>query len=155
MARRSELSGIANSLASSFVSRNNDVNGYWALGKLYLHAKHVSPPSASIQLTPVQNARVEEPTASIARKFERVLENLLEKQRLHRGWLATARIQIDFESSSAKPRFIYRQGPGRAFLCTVTITDDRGRKYESSTAGWCWPHDPTLESQSTRAQSDA
>lgn len=155
MPRRSELKGIANNLASSFVSRNNDVEGYWALGKLYLRAKQSSHLSTSIQLIPRQDERDEEPAGSIARTFENVLDNLLKKQLLQRGWLTSAYIRIEFESSNARPRFIYRQGPGRPFLCTVTLTDERDRMYKASSAGWCWPHDPALESQSTRAQSDA
>jgi hypothetical protein len=35
MSRRGKLRGIAANLLGSFVSRNNDVNGYWAIGKLY------------------------------------------------------------------------------------------------------------------------
>ena len=33
MARRKELQGICNDLLDSFVSRYNDLDGYWALGK--------------------------------------------------------------------------------------------------------------------------
>lgn len=38
MARRIELQGIANALNKSFVSRNNDFRGYWAIGQLKLFA---------------------------------------------------------------------------------------------------------------------
>lgn len=37
MARRKEFKTIANGLLSSFISRNNDVYGYWGIGKLYSH----------------------------------------------------------------------------------------------------------------------
>ena len=33
MARRTELKGTCNDLLSAFVSRNNDLEGYWALGQ--------------------------------------------------------------------------------------------------------------------------
>ncbi len=35
MARRRELKNIASGLSSSFVSRNNDYDGYWELARLY------------------------------------------------------------------------------------------------------------------------
>ena len=35
---RKDLKGIAGGIASSFISRNNDINGYWALGILYKRA---------------------------------------------------------------------------------------------------------------------
>jgi len=34
MARRSELKGIAIAINGSFVSRNNDFNGYWSIGQI-------------------------------------------------------------------------------------------------------------------------
>ena len=37
MARRREFRNIGVGLLSSFVSRNNDVYGYWGIGKLYSH----------------------------------------------------------------------------------------------------------------------
>lgn len=36
MARRIELRGIANAINVSFVSRNNDYAGYWAIDQLKL-----------------------------------------------------------------------------------------------------------------------
>ena len=38
MPRSARLTNIANGLCGSFVSRNNDVEGYWAIGKLRLLA---------------------------------------------------------------------------------------------------------------------
>jgi len=38
MVRRKILNGVAAGLASSFVSRNNDIDGSWGMGKLYLVA---------------------------------------------------------------------------------------------------------------------
>ncbi len=35
MANRKELGSIASGIAGSFNSRNNDVDGYWGIGKLY------------------------------------------------------------------------------------------------------------------------
>lgn len=34
MARRTEFKGITHSLNGSFVSRNNEFGGYWAMGQL-------------------------------------------------------------------------------------------------------------------------
>lgn len=35
MPRRKEIRGISSGIASSFVSRNNDIDGYWAMGIFY------------------------------------------------------------------------------------------------------------------------
>jgi len=39
MAKRKELKNIASGLYGSFISRNNDVRGYWGVGKLCLAAQ--------------------------------------------------------------------------------------------------------------------
>src|SRR5262245_25066952 len=41
MGSRRILKGIASGLAGSFISRNNDVGGYWALGRLCAKFKEV------------------------------------------------------------------------------------------------------------------
>ena len=39
MAKSKELKNIASGLYGSFISRNNDVRGYWGVGKLCLAAQ--------------------------------------------------------------------------------------------------------------------
>jgi hypothetical protein len=39
MPRKRRLEGVVANILGSFVSRNNDVGGYWAIGKLYEHAR--------------------------------------------------------------------------------------------------------------------
>jgi hypothetical protein len=39
VSRRRTIHGIVAGILGSFVSRNNDVGGYWAIGKLYAHAR--------------------------------------------------------------------------------------------------------------------
>ena len=154
MPRRSELQGIANNLASWFVSRNNDVNGYWALGPLYLHAKHTSQQSVIAPILPRPVATLGEPIRTITFNSEKLLVHMLQKQRLPPGWIASASILVEFESSIARPRFLAPHGTGKPHFCTATVTDDTGSTYRASTSAWCWPHNPIVESQ-RRVQGDA
>lgn len=50
MARRKELGNIAQGIVSSFVSRNNDYDGYWELAKLYDLSKDSDGGEVSIDL---------------------------------------------------------------------------------------------------------
>jgi hypothetical protein len=43
---------VANGLAGSFISRNNDVGGYWGLGKLRLRFEQINIDLLSKQLSP-------------------------------------------------------------------------------------------------------
>ncbi len=50
MGHRKELKNIANGIIFSFKSRNNDVDGYWELGKLYSYAKSCGVNSIKLNL---------------------------------------------------------------------------------------------------------
>ena len=42
MGRRKELKGVCNDLLDNFVSRYNDLDGYWALGKFQTYLRSTS-----------------------------------------------------------------------------------------------------------------
>lgn len=50
MRRCSELGSLASGMLHSFVSRNNDLDGYWGIGVLYLYAQQVGDLTVSIDL---------------------------------------------------------------------------------------------------------
>jgi hypothetical protein len=49
MARRRQFVGICRDVLDSFVSRYNDINGYWALGQ-FVNILHTGPPELIFQL---------------------------------------------------------------------------------------------------------
>lgn len=153
MPRRRQFRGIANAIANSFVSRNNDVGGYWALGILYLHAKQQSSLRLVIELKPERPDLGGEPFAAVARTYRNALAAHLVSLRLPFAWLASASVAVDFETAALKPLPFGLHTIGNPFDCRVSLVDDRGRAYETTVHGRCWPHDPNRESRSTRAAS--
>jgi len=151
MPRRSELNGVASDIVRSFVSRNNDVRGYWALGKLYVYAKEHGDNLLQILMLPLEQASSIEPVAFVARNYGAKLHTLIANWKLPKSWLKSACITVQFESTDAKPQFFSTRANGRPFQCRIEIEDDLGRKHAASAAGWCSPHDWNIETQSTRA----
>lgn len=151
MPRRSELNGVASDIVRSFVSRNNDVRGYWALGKLYAYAKEQSSPLLQLSLVPLELASSVEPVAFVSKSYGTKLRALMENRKLPKSWLTSAHITIHFESTTAKPQFFSTRANGRPFQCQIEIEDDLGRKHAAAVAGWCSLHDPNIERRSTRA----
>lgn len=152
MARRRNLKGIASGIASSFVSRNNDIDGYWALGLLCQLAKQLNRSCIVIELVgPTQS----EPTAALVSQvgtnYSQMLARMLSRQGMESEWVRRAQISIEFGTSGAlsAPPLNTWGGP---FLCKVSITDDHGRVRSVSLTGRCGPHDPQKESRSTRAE---
>jgi hypothetical protein len=144
MPKRKELRGVAAGLLGAFVSRNNDVGGYWALGKLYAHALKADAPSVCVDvlrgiLTPASDEFRE-----MAADFRRALTFQLATRKLPSEWVKATTICVEFT------RARHPHGPGEIFNCTVAITDDRDRTHCARAVGTCWAHDPFRERGSTR-----
>lgn len=150
MPRRRELTGIADAVAGSFASRNNDVNGYWALGLLYQRAKEGGSLQVTVRLLPQDENEVGEPMASVRTGYRAFLRRHLRKRRIPEPWVASASVEIQFESATAMPEFLGTYAGCRPFRCQVLLLDDLNREHMAASTGWCWPHDPARETQSAR-----
>jgi hypothetical protein len=151
MPRRRELAGIACAIAGSFASRNNDVGGYWALGQLYRRAKEVGSLQVKVGLMPYEADRAEAPMASIGSAYRKFLNDHLNKRMLPDSWVASALVTVQFESATPMPELLGKHAGCRPFQCEVMLVDDLAREHRATSNGWCWPHDPARETQSTRA----
>ncbi|MFB0583439.1 hypothetical protein [Aeromonas salmonicida] len=61
MGHRKELICVASGIINSFSSRNNDIDGYWGLGKLYKAIEPVESKVVSIELiTKVATPNIDE-----------------------------------------------------------------------------------------------
>jgi hypothetical protein len=149
MSRRRELKGIVAGLLGSFVSRNNDVAGFWAIGKLHSYARNhqtsevlldllaqsVVPSSTELQpMLKKYGASLESRIASCGLSSENVLK-------------AVVRLAFDAAVSDDRPPSSL---PGTPFRCTVELADDLGRIYSQSHLGVARPHDSARETRSTR-----
>ncbi len=136
MPRRRELRGVASGLADAFVSRNNDVDGYWALGKLYKHAQEAGAPEIRLALS---DHLVEPPAPEFGKmlqRYRKLLADHLAAQGLPAEWLAHADIRVVFRDSAPSKG---------AFECVVTLVDDLGHAHDSRRDGVCRAHDPARE----------
>jgi len=140
---------IAAAIAGSFTSRNNDVDGYWALGMLrsYADANNIE----RLRFDPMKG-HVEPEDALLLRVAE-TYRRMLVRQ------LITRRIAIDAVVSAEVILSFDRDAPattdGSPFSCTVRLTDARDRAEELSIAGRCAPHDPQRERRSGRSEEPA
>lgn len=137
MARRKELLGIADGIASSFISRNNDVKGLWAPGKLY--GKYYQAEPFTIYLN-IYNHKTtpsdEDLLKNLEYNYSKILASHLENRHLKFEYIKTALIIVRF-----KQHYPFPEPPlitwGDPFICTVQITDDHNHKYERSYLSRC------------------
>lgn len=145
---RRKLRGIAAGLLSSFVSRNNDVDGYWALGKLYRLVETAGIQKVQIDLL----ARRMEPASSdyamMLSAYHAKLQQQLIVNGLSLAHLQHALIELDFGLSLQALRSEAVWGHGSGYRCAISLIDDHGHRHRAEKYGRVAPHDPRNEQRS-------
>lgn len=147
MPRRKELKSVAEGLLGSFISRNNDVDGYWGIGKLYLQAKQRDIAFVDVDLLARTIAPASPELDCLVSNYSQLLDRHCEVRGLRRSWVKAAQIHVEFDvdveaDRDSLPR---KSGFGELFDCTVELTDDLGRVRSTLKRGRCWPHNPNRE----------
>ena len=144
MATRRVLKGITHDIVKAFVSRNNDIDGYWAIGKFCRHAAISGVNSLAI--------------------------NMLGSPNLPREFHGTVNFHRDLLRRSAKSRSIRMQSAvvmlkfnklglpqqgGTAqqtygFEVSLALAEESGKHWTFIEHGRCWEHDPVRELRSNR-----
>ena len=147
MVRRKELKNIAAGLYGSFMSRNNDVAGYWGIGKLCLLAQKRHTPDVYLTL-------LEERMSPQCSEFNKLLSGYGEKlnqylcsKSIPESWVVSAEIILNFKPEPPKKNVPITSW-GNLFKLSVAIKDDKGKVHNISGFGYCAPHNVTKESKS-------
>lgn len=132
MGRRKELKGICNDLLDSFVSRYNDIDGFWALGKFQAFLQTTHEEQLQFHLTREKGKEsVFQQTLDYYRlSFQRHLK----VRNLSDAWIDRAVITVASPSSSQLD-------------CILKIKADNGRVFEAKRLVAVRPHKPGRELQ--------
>ncbi|MDB5337797.1 MAG: hypothetical protein JWN70_3416 [Planctomycetaceae bacterium] len=149
MYRRQQLKNLAYGIACRFASRNNDIDGYWALGLLYSAADAAATHTVRFDLVSETAAPSFKYSTKVLTQFGQYLQDRLAKLDLE-GYVFAATIDIEFNIEPQPNHAMCRTTWGDPFRCCVTLTDDLGRDYTGTIRGWCGKHDTTRERRSTR-----
>ena len=153
MPRRAELKSVASGVLGSFVSRNNDCFGYWAIGLLYERALEASNKEISFNLVGVgDKEHVPALDTALRSKYCEMLAGLMSRRSLPASWVKAADITIKFEFAGKVGRILARLE--MPYMAQLSITTDVGKNLSVRHIGACWPHEPNREYRSGRA-SDA
>jgi hypothetical protein len=135
-------------LLDKFIGRNNDYEGYWALGVLYAESRAWSLRVELDLLGAV--AQPDTPaSASLARAWAHHLRQALRRHKLSPDELAHAGFVIEF----GLPPVPKRPGHieyGDPFLCRLRLEATDGRMAERRRMAHCRPADEFRGSRSTR-----
>lgn len=148
MAKRKELKNIASGLYGSFISRNNDVRGYWGVGKLCLAAQRHHTNVVHLDLLSQSNSLMSAEFDKLVAGYHNKLQKYLKSKHLPSNWVVSAVIQLDF-SPEYPEKYVPIETWGSLFKLRVLIIDDRGKSYGVECFNYCGSHDPSKELRST------
>src|SRR5689334_7137532 len=98
------LKGIANGLLGTFVSRNNDIGGYWGIGILRSYAGSRNEPEVKIDLLNAEpNPNPHSPITTAKEKYRQWLINALSKAGIDTDKLERAEISLRFTTFEEFP----------------------------------------------------
>ena len=149
MARRKEFKTIADGLLSSFISRNNDVQGYWGIGKLYSHMLQSNSMTIVIDLITERITPDSFEFQCLTSGFADRLQTQVKNQKINRKHLSSAELILTGFPNEPIPS-LGQYAPNR-MNCRFIITDDLGKKHICEKNVWCREHNPEKELRSTRA----
>ena len=130
MGRRNALKGICNDLLDSFVSRYNDLDGYWALGKFQAFLQTTHEEQLQFHLTR-ENGK-ESVFQQTLDYYRLSFQRHLKVRNLSDAWVDCAVITVVSQSSSQLD-------------CVFKIQTDNGREYEAKRVVAVRPHKPERE----------
>ena len=150
MPRRKELNGVAAGLASSFSSRNNDADGYWALGVLYKLVNEAEANKITIDLMSSKSCPNFKHIKEIASPYYNYLIDQLMKKKFKTQQITSALIEIQFNVAPSAQQIMFKSTWGEPYICRVILTDDLNKQHIKESRGWCGQHDPKKEHRSIR-----
>lgn len=130
MARRKELQGICNDLLDSFVSRNNDLNGYWALGKFQTYLQLKALPKLTFLLVGATNEK--SPFPQTQKYYRQAFDRHLSIRNMPSSWIRNANLCV-------------RKRSPTELECRLSVTTYLGREFSATARVFARLHDPRNE----------
>lgn len=96
MPRRGHLKNVAAGLCDSFASRNNELDGYWSIGKLRLLAEQYGQTTVSLDLLTSSIQPSSSEFVPVLARYQSLLEKLAKLSRIRLEAIKTAYIALDF-----------------------------------------------------------
>jgi hypothetical protein len=138
---------------NSFISRNNDVYGYWGIGKLYSHMTATNSTTIEIDLISLEIKPTNNEFALLIKEYSNKMLKHLKKLNLDEGVIQKATIILNGYKN--EPTLSLGQMAPNRINCKVSLVDDLNKKYTCETNTWCRKHNNLKESKSTRIYNES
>jgi len=150
MPRGARLTNIASGLCGSFASRNNDLDGYWSIGKLRSLAERYGRTTVLIDVLTSSIHPSSSEFAPVLARYRSLLAKLADLSGIRLDEITAAHITLDFAPPPWPRISYYKPQWGDQFTLTVTINAGGRAAGIVHHAGYCRLHDPARERWSAR-----
>lgn len=124
MPRGARLTNIASGLCGSFASRNNDLDGYWSIGKLRTLAERYGRTSVLLDVLTSSIHPSSSEFAPVLARYRSLLTKLADLSGIRLEEITAAHITLDFAPPPWPRVSYYKPQWGDQFTLTVTINAD-------------------------------
>lgn len=150
MPRGGRLTNVARGLCGSFASRNNDLDGYWTIGKLRSLAEQYGQTTVLIDVLMVSIYPSSSEFASLTGRYRSLLTKLAHLSGIRLEEITAAYITLDFAPPPWPRINFYKPQWGDQFNLTVALEADGRPAGIAHHIGYCRSHDPARESRAAR-----
>ncbi|WP_343729467.1 hypothetical protein [Duganella sp.] len=150
MPQGAQLTNIAIGLCGSFTSRNNDLDGYWSIGKLRSLADRHGRTAVVLDLLTSSIHPSSSEFATVLARYRHLLAKLAGLSRIRLEDITVAHIALDFAPAPWPRISYYKPQWGDQFTVAVTINADGRAAGIAHHGGYCRAHDPVRECRSAR-----
>ena len=142
--------GVAAGIAESFISRNNDLGGYWGIGMLLRSVKSRKCQTIRLDLISGQLDPNLRGFGPLSTTYRELLMSQLSALHMPSGHIRTATLSVTFDSDH--PRENLARASWRC-VCRIEIQDWHGKNHVAERQTWCEPHSMLRERRSTRRKT--
>lgn len=132
MPKRKQFKGICHDILDTFISRNNDLDGYWALGKYVSFLEAIG--ELRLQFKLLESITIpHSPSATLAVEYYRgAVLRMMRANAMPDSWIADATITVSIVAPTK-------------MVCNIEIVSDLGKAYQHERLIHVRAHDPARE----------
>jgi hypothetical protein len=134
------LKGVAAGLAGTFVSRNNDIGGYWAIGIIYDEVADSGCSEITFNLQDAQVSPQVKCAGLMLSRYRETTDRMLQNLGLSWDDLTSVNVNIRFASDTKSNDSGMMSEFGDLFCCKVAISDADSRTWSVKIESWCHRH---------------
>jgi hypothetical protein len=142
MASHKVLKSVTRSVADSFTSLMNYRGDDYVMGHLLTAARSSGSPALHVDFltgSATPEVLLTSPVKQSVSDYCSSFPSLVERSGSDLAFVSAAEMDLEYDLSIARPLRNHQKVLESPYVCTVTIADDRGRKYESRLDGWWYP----------------